>query len=73
MSGGIRHAFTNASYELNADGNVVVTDGDKQGVFKRDGRWISGELREADPQMCVWVANVPGASTDADSHLAQSS
>lgn len=73
MSGGIRHAFTNASYELNEDGNIVVTDGALQGVFKRDGRWISGELREADPQMCVWVANVPGASTDADSHLAQSS
>jgi len=68
---GIRHAFTNALYELNAEGNVVVTDGDRQGVFRSDGRWISGEIRESDPQMCVWVSNVPAAAAESDSHLAQ--
>jgi hypothetical protein len=29
---------------------------DKQGLFHSDGRWIEGELREADPQLCGWVA-----------------
>jgi hypothetical protein len=66
---GTRHAFSGALYELDADGNVVITDGDRQGVFRPDGRWISGELRQADPQMCNWVSNVPGPATDADSHL----
>ena len=26
------------------------------GLFEPDGRWISGELEEADPQLCGWVA-----------------
>jgi hypothetical protein len=69
MSGGTKHAFTGAIYALNEDGNVVVTDDDRQGVFRPDGRWISGELRESDPQMCGWVSNVPGQTSDADSHL----
>lgn len=68
---GMKHAFTHASYELTSDGNIQVTDGDRQGLFTHDGRWISGEMREADPQMCVWVSNVPGANTDSDSHLSQ--
>jgi len=56
MSGGIRHAFTNALYELTEDGQVLVTDGDQQGLFWPDGRWISGELKEADPHLAGWVA-----------------
>jgi hypothetical protein len=55
---------------LNEDGNVVITDGERQGVFRPDGRWISGELRESDPQMCVWVSNVPPPTSESDSHLA---
>ena len=69
MSGGTKHAFTGALYELNEEGNVVITDGDLQGVFRPDGRWISGELRQSDPQMCNWVSNVPPPMTAADSHL----
>jgi len=57
MNTGVRHAFGNALYELNEDGNVVVTDGDRRGVFLPDGRWLEGELRECDPQLVVWVAD----------------
>ncbi len=53
---GIRHPFTRALYELNDDGTVRVTDGDRSGVFERTGRWLSGELREVDPHLCGWVA-----------------
>ncbi len=53
---GIRHPFTRALYERDDDGNIVVTDGDRHGVFTGEGRWISGELRECDPQLCGWVA-----------------
>ena len=56
MSGGLRHPFGGALYERTEDGNIRVTDDDKQGLFRRDGRWIEGDLREADPQMCGWVA-----------------
>ena len=67
-----RHPFTNALYELQSDGTIVVTDGARQGRFQRDGQWISGELRESDPQLCVWVANNPETQEKvSDSHVAQ--
>ena len=41
---GIRHPFTRALYERDADGNVVVTElpdrGGRTGVFTRHGRWL---------------------------------
>ena len=39
----------------NSDGNIEVTDGDLKGIFRRDGSWLEGELRECDPQLCGWV------------------
>ena len=53
----IRHPFGGAIYRLLADGNVQVSGEHGEGLFRADGRWISGALREADPQMCVWIAN----------------
>jgi hypothetical protein len=62
---GMRHAFSKALYELDANGNVVVTNGNLRGVFDGSGRWLEGELREADPQLCVWITNVPQAQMNA--------
>jgi len=53
---GIRHPFTRALYERDGEGNILVTDGEKRGLFTAQGRWLSGELRECDPQLCGWVA-----------------
>ena len=53
---GIRHPFSHALYEQDGHGNVLVTDGARSGVFTSEGRWVSGELRECDPQMCNWIA-----------------
>lgn len=53
----IRHPFGGAIYRLLDDGNVQVSGDGGEGLFGADGRWISGALREADPQMCVWIAN----------------
>ena len=72
MKPAIKHPFGGALYELQEDGTVLITDGDKQGLFKRDGRWISGELREADPQMCVWISNQPPPPEELDSAWALS-
>jgi hypothetical protein len=52
---GIRHPFTRALYELDGDGAIRVTLDGKSGRFTSEGRWLSGELREADPQLCGWV------------------
>jgi hypothetical protein len=56
MSGGLRHPFGGALYTCTPEGNIRVEDGDTSGLFQSDGRWIEGELRQADPQFCGWVA-----------------
>jgi hypothetical protein len=53
---GLRHPFTGALYEQDGNGNILVSSGSKSGLFTGKGKWISGELREADPQLCGWVA-----------------
>jgi hypothetical protein len=55
MGRGRFHAFSGALYEITPDGHIKVTDGNLQGIFRRDGSWVEGELRECDPQMCNWV------------------
>ena len=53
---GIVHPFNKALYEQDGTGNIRVTDrGGRVGIFGTDGHWISGELRECDPQLCGWV------------------
>ncbi len=53
---GLRHPFTGALYEQDGHGRIRVTGTDgRSGVFGIDGHWISGELRECDPQLCNWV------------------
>jgi hypothetical protein len=53
---GQRHPFSQHMYEQDGNGNVLVSDGDRSGLFRADGSWISGEIFEADPQMCGWIA-----------------
>ena len=55
MSHGLVHPFTKALYVKNGDGNIEVSDGGLKGIFRRDGSWLEGELRECDPQLCGWV------------------
>ena len=52
---GILHPFTGALHEQDGAGNIRVTLGNRVGIFGIDGHWISGELRECDPQLCGWV------------------
>ena len=56
MTLGIRHPFSRALYEQDGLGNILVTDGDKSGLFTGQGQWLSGELRECDPHLCGWVS-----------------
>jgi hypothetical protein len=52
---GIVHPFSKALYEQDGNGNIRVTHKEREGIFGLDGHWISGELRECDPQLCGWV------------------
>lgn len=53
---GIVHPFSKALYEQDGNGNIRVTHKHREGIFGVDGHWISGELKECDPQLCGWVA-----------------
>lgn len=50
------HMLTGAIYETDGEGVVrVTTRQGKIGRFDAHGSWIDGELREADPHLCLWV------------------
>jgi hypothetical protein len=58
------HPFdTDTTYELLDDGNVRVSRAGKAGIFTGEGIHVSGDIREADPQVCNWVNNVPNPDT----------
>jgi hypothetical protein len=64
----IKHPLSGAVYDLDADGmvRVVATDG-RRGVFDPHGVWLSGELKQADPHLCLWIGgkNLPNRSRAA--------
>lgn len=52
----IRHPLSGATYDLLDDGSIHVTGrDDRQGTFDKHGRWLSGDLRHADPHLCLWI------------------
>jgi len=51
----LRHSLTGGIYERLENGLVRVEEGGLTGIFKLDGRWHSGDLRDADPHMIGWV------------------
>lgn len=60
----LRHPFDpDTLYELTSDGTIRVSNGKTFGIFTTKGQHISGDLRQADPQLCVWVGNNPDANT----------
>ncbi|MGE3693108.1 MAG: hypothetical protein AB7F98_17165 [Novosphingobium sp.] len=52
------HPLTRARYEAQGPDLVRVSDGAKWGMFDRYGGWIEGELRQCDPQMCIWLTGL---------------
>ena len=60
MTTSIQHPFDPESlYELTDDGQVRVTRGASEGLFTAEGVHVGGEIRQADPQLCVWICNNP--------------
>ena len=60
----MKHPFDAESfYELMDDGTIQVSRGDLVGRFSSEGVFLSGEIRESDPQLCNWVSNVTAPET----------
>ncbi len=56
----IQHALSRAVYEWAPDdrGPVMVTAADgREGRFDRDGHWVAGDVRSADPELCRWIVS----------------
>jgi len=51
-----RHPLSGALYGVDEDGLVHVQLEEVEGVFTSEGTWVRGELREADPHLCGWLA-----------------
>lgn len=61
---GMTHPFDpETHYDLLDDGNIKVSRDGKHGIFTCEGVYLSGDIREADPQVCNWVNNVPNPDT----------
>mgnify|MGYP001476991450 CR=1 FL=1 len=52
MSHGLIHPFSKALYVKNEDGNIVVTDGNLQGIFKKDAYKEKSRV-EIDPERAL--------------------
>ena len=64
----IQHPLTRLYYERMENGCICVCDKSGTcGIFDKEGKWISGERKTADPLMCVWVATRPAQSQPAPS------
>ena len=52
----LKHPVSGAIYTLRGDGLVEVENNGLQGVFAWNGQYRSGDLRQADPHMLLWLA-----------------
>ena len=57
MATALRHPYTAQTYELAGENRVRVKDGNKSGLFDRDGTWLEGDLKSADPMLCRFLAS----------------
>lgn len=51
----LRHPLSGAVYTKREDGHVLVEEDGRTGVFRTDGRWLSGEIRHSDPHLLNWL------------------
>ncbi len=52
----LKHPLSGATYELRDDGHVRVENNGISGIFRFNGQCLSGELRQADPHLLLWMA-----------------
>lgn len=62
----LKHPMSGAIYTALDNGTVIVENNGVSGVFHYDGRWIEGDIKQADPHMALWLAG-PQLPETADS------
>lgn len=52
----IKHPLSGAVYDLEADGTIRVRAKDgRVGTFDKNGNWLGGDVKQADPHLCLWI------------------
>ena len=51
----LKHPLTGAIYTLQDDGLIRVEVDGRSGLFHPDGRYKSGDVRDADPHLIGWI------------------
>jgi len=52
----IKHPLSGAVYDLEADGTIRVQAKDgRVGTFDKNGKWLDGDVKQADPHLCLWI------------------
>jgi hypothetical protein len=71
----LTHPLSGAVYDLLEDGVIEVSKNGRTGRFSAHGLHLSGELRQADPHLCLWIAGpqLPNRFQQAAATVAQSS
>ena len=54
----IKHPLSGALYDLTEDGFVEVSREGRVGRFTSLGKWVSGDVRQADPHLCLWIGGL---------------
>lgn len=62
----MRHPLSGAIYDLTDHGTVSVVLAGSTGEFSREGVWLGGTLRHADPHLCLWISDRPVANRFSD-------
>ncbi len=52
----IKHPLSGAIYDLTEQGTIRVDKNGTVGEFDAHGRWLGGDLKQADPHLCLWIA-----------------
>jgi hypothetical protein len=51
----IKHPLSGAIYDLTERGTILVQKDAASGEFTSDGVWIRGDIKQADPHLCLWI------------------
>lgn len=55
----LKHPLTGVIYELTSDGNVMLSKNGMTAIYDPDARFITGDIRDIDPELCRWVGFGP--------------
>ena len=51
----IKHPLSGAIYDLTERGTILVQKDGASGEFTSEGVWIRGDMKQADPHLCLWI------------------